>query len=413
MIVEPTRLGIRDLASEALAGIIARPGRSTLTVLGTVLGIAAFVAVLGLTSTATSQISVRFTTLIATEVRVQPTGTVETAGRTTGPMFPDDAEARVERINGVQSAGISWSVGLDQVPGVAPVSTLPPGTGTAADAESFEIMASSPGYFRAIHAEFAAGRAFDTFHNTHAEPVAVLGEAVARRLGITRLDTSPTVFLAGEPFSVIGILNQAERTPEALLSVITPAGTAEQMWGPPSTANTPQMIIDTEVGAAQQVGDHVSLALRPNATDQYDITVPPDPHTLRDQVNTDLNMLFLTLAAVSLIVGMVGIANTTLVAVLERIGEIGLRRAAGARRRDIALQFLSESAGLGLLGGLVGTSLGVITVVAVAVVQEWTPVIEPVVTLPAPLGGAIIGLLAGLYPAWRASRIEPAEALHR
>jgi putative ABC transport system permease protein len=130
-------------------------------------------------------------------------------------------------------------------------------------------------------------------------------------------------------------------------------------------------------------------------------------------VTSSLNAVFLALAGIALFVGAVGIANTTLVAVLERSGEIGLRRALGARPRHIAVQFLAESTALGLFGGLLGACLGVLAALAVSVYQHWTALVDPRIVLAAPAAGAIIGLLAGLYPALRASSIEPADALRR
>jgi putative ABC transport system permease protein len=130
-------------------------------------------------------------------------------------------------------------------------------------------------------------------------------------------------------------------------------------------------------------------------------------------VTASLSSLFLTLAAIALLVGAIGIANITLVAVLERTGEIGLRRALGARPVHIAAQFLGESTALGLGGGLVGASLGVLTTLAVTIYRSWTAILDPRIVLAAPAAGAVIGLLAGLYPALRASAIEPAEALRR
>jgi ABC-type antimicrobial peptide transport system permease subunit len=132
---------------------------------------------------------------------------------------------------------------------------------------------------------------------------------------------------------------------------------------------------------------------------------------VREGVQNDLNSLFLLLGGVSLLVGATGIANVTLVSVLERVGEIGLRRSLGAARRHIAGQFLLESTALGLIGGILGAALGTLIVVGVAASRTWTPVLEAAVPLAAPLLGGVVGLLAGLYPAIRAASLEPVEAL--
>jgi putative ABC transport system permease protein len=174
-----------------------------------------------------------------------------------------------------------------------------------------------------------------------------------------------------------------------------------------------EMIIETRVGAAALIATQAALALRPDAPKRLKVIAPPDPQTLRGNVTSDFNALFLLLAAISLVIGAVGIANTTMVAVLERTNEIGLRRTLGARPVHIATQFLAESTVLGLLGGEIGASLGVAIVVATALAQQWTAVLAPWTVLSAPAIGALVGLLAGLYPSLRASRIEPVEALRR
>jgi putative ABC transport system permease protein len=404
--VEPSRLTPRDLLSEALAGILQRPARSVLTALGTVLGVGTFVAILGLTATTSSQIDSRFNALSATEVTVEDTGGeqpeyVENA-------FPQDSDARVERLNGVRHAGVYWPVqlGSDEVVRTAPVGDV--------DAhEQAQVVAASPGVLAAAGPNVAQGRIFDAYHEKSGQQVAVLGSGMAARLGITTLETAPAVFIGDQPFTVMGIIKDVDRKADLLLSVVIPRTTAERIWGGPKDGERAKMLISTDLGAAGQVASEAALALDPVHPDHFKAVPPPDPKVLRGNVTSDLNQLFLLLAAICLVIGTVGIANTTLVAVLERTSEIGLRRALGARSHHITMQFLAESGALGALGGLIGTSIGTFTVVIIAVVRHWTPVIHPATIAAAPAVGLVTGLLAGLYPAWRASRIQPVEALRR
>jgi putative ABC transport system permease protein len=405
-ILPPSRLAPRDLAGEALAGILQRPGRSLLTTLGTVLGVGTVVAVLGLTATASNQIDTRFNALTATEVTVE-----EAIGRdpwAEPDPFPADADARVGRLNGAVGGGVYWTVPLrNRLVRAAPV-------GAAAAGQQFRVVAASPGLFAAVAPRFAAGRTFDAFHDSRGEPVAVLGPAVAKRLGIATLRTQPAIFIDDVPFSVIGILDSVRRQPDLLLSIVVPRRTAAVALGAePNADERPKMLIATRLGAARQVAREAPLALRPDEPAAFTVIAPPDPRTLRDAVTSDLGTLFLLLAGVCLVIGALGIANTSLVAVMERIPEIGLRRALGATGWHVASQFVAESTALGALGGLFGTTIGVASVVIVAVARQWTPVVEPFTVAAAPLVGVAVGLFAGAYPALRASRVEPVAALRR
>ena len=406
-----SRFGPVALSREVSIGLVQRPGRSLLTVLGTVLGVGTLVAILGLTATAQGQISDRFTVLAATEVvveQVEGAGAELTGG---GPYdaFPGDAQEQIEHLNGVRSAGVWWPVTFK--PGADAVSAYPPGLGSAADSVELSVYAANPGTIRASRPTWLAGLGYDDFHEVRSERVVVLGAAAARLLGVRRLDAQPAVFIGGRAFTVTGIIAGVRRNKEFLSSVLVPASTARKTWGLPKDA-APRMTIETTLGAAGQVAREAPLALRPDQPRYFRAIAPVDPRTLEANVTQDLTSLFLVLAAVSLIIGTFGIANTTLVSVLERVPEIGLRRALGARPRHIAWQFLAESAALGAVGGIVGTTLGIGTVLAVAIAQQWSPIMSSALGA-APVLGAITGLLAGLYPAWQATRVEPTEALRR
>src|SRR5690606_7685592 len=148
------------------------------------------------------------------------------------------------------------------------------------------------------------------------------------------------------------------------------------------------------------VARQAPVAIDPNQPELLQVNAPPKPGELRRDVIGDVNALFLVLGGVALLVGGLGIANVTLLSVLERISEIGLRRALGATRWHIAGQFLLESVMVGLLGGLIGTAAGVLTTVGISAFRDWTPLLDPRLAAVSPLLGALIGLLAGGYPAW-------------
>ncbi|MFL5841219.1 MAG: ABC transporter permease [Thermoleophilaceae bacterium] len=399
--VAGARMGARDLAAESLAGLFARPGRAALTVLGTLIGIAALVATLGLSKTASSQIVGHFDALSATDVVVSPS---VRAGGSGAAVLPWDAESRLQRLNGVVAAGTLADVDVRG----ALVRSVPVNDPLAAGAIQLPVKAASPGMFRAVHAELSTGRVFDAGHSQRADRVLVLGKNAARRLGIQSVDQQPAVFVGDRLYTVIGVLSAVRRHASLLSAGIMPEGTARSEFGLAAPALAQ---IETRIGAVDLIARQAPKALSPSDPSLLKVSAPPDPRLLRGEVKKDLNALFLLLGGVSLLVGAIGIANVTLVSVLERVGEIGLRRALGAARRHIAAQFLLESTAMGLAGGIAGASLGTLVVVAVSAVNTWTPVLDPRVPLGAPLLGALIGLLSGTYPSLRAASLEPVEAL--
>jgi putative ABC transport system permease protein len=388
-----------DLLTEAVAGVMARPVRSALTTLGTVLGIATLVTTLGVAETARNQIVGRFDAATATEVTV---AVPETKGETELVRWGsvDDAS----RLNGVRHAALLTSLDLnDRVVRANEVHDP-----TSVGSQSLPVVGTTTELPGVAGGRLLHGRFFDRGHADRVDRVAVLGEKAAKLLGITRLDRAPAIFVDGKPLTVIGVLGDIKRRTDLSSAVIVPYSTGQKVLGLGSVST---VLIKTDLGAAQLIARQVPSALSPNDSKNLRVSAPPDPETLRNQVQGDINGLFLILGLMSLIVGAVGIANVTLVTVMERVGEIGLRRALGGARRHIGLQFLAESTMIGLLGGVLGASLGILAIVAISIVQGWTPVLDHRLALGAPPAGALVGLVAGLYPALRAARMEPVDAL--
>ncbi|GAA2246288.1 ABC transporter permease [Herbiconiux moechotypicola] len=399
------RFGFRDVLAEALSGAAARPGRLIVGTLGTAVGIGALVLALGLGATASGQVSAHFDAVASTHVEVTPAERAGADGQQHAvSTLPTDSVDRVDGLAGIRSAVLLGAV----EPGPA-VRAVPIDDPSAPAVTDPPVRVASGELMEAIGAHVVHGRAFDRGHELRGDRVAVLGAEAAERLGVRGAESAPSIFLDGIAYTVVGLLDSVEVEQSLLTAVIIPFSTARHDFG--SATSATGLMIAIEPGAGEVVAHQVPIALDSGAPDAFTAAAPAAPAVLQGEVAGDLDLAFLAIGVITLVAGGLGIANVTMLSVAQRRGEIGLRRALGATRRQIAAQFAVETVLVGALGGLIGAGCGVLIVVAIAAAQGWTPVLDPLSTLGATVAGGVIGLVAGAYPALSAARIEPADAL--
>jgi putative ABC transport system permease protein len=393
---------LADSTREAAASVSARPLRSYLSIAGGAIGVAAFAAVTGLTTTTRAQVNGQFNSLKATEVIIS-----DTREAPSSLAFPADTERLVDRLHGVECSGIIFQV---SVPGTPAVTRLPLGL-VRAPSNSVEVTAASPGLFPAVLATFAAGRSYGQIADRSQQDVVVLGQGAARQLGVRDIAGQPAVYIDGIPFTVVGILKAVRRETNLLQAAIIPDQTALKYWGFPSDGS--DAIVAVKSGSAAVVASELPAAILPTDPTRLAVLTSTTPFILQSVINRDISRLLLVAGISALLLAALGIASVTLTSVLERFYEIGVRRALGATRPAIVAQFLAESTILGACGGIAGTCIAVIALVIVSNANGWYAVLNPLTILPDPLIGAAVGCAAGAYPALRAALLDPVEALRR
>ena len=399
------RFGLVDLLAEATKDIGARPTRLLMTVAGTVLGVGALVATVGFAQTSALHIADQFDAVASTQAVVSPVRESGVSGEAV-PLarLSWDAESRIQRIGGVEHAATLSKID----PAGDEIRAVQLSDPSAATLAQPHLYAASPDILGAVGGAIESGRMFDRGHDARADRVAVLSARAAERFGIGSIDSQPSVFVGGTAYAVIGVYGDVEYEGDLQDAMIIPAGTGRAEFG----LTAPDRVqVRLAVDGGPILYEQAPLVLAPDAPATIEVAAPTGPSELRTSIQSDVNLVFVILAVVVLLAGGLGIANVTMLSVMERVGEIGLRRAVGSTPRQIAAQFVAESVVIGLLGGLIGSALGVASIVVVAMVQGWTPVAQPGVAVGGVVVGALVGLVAGGLPARRAARIEPVDAL--
>jgi putative ABC transport system permease protein len=390
-----SHLRTADLPALAAIGLRTRPIRTALSALGIAIGVAATVAVLGLARSSQAELLAQIDRL-GTNVLVVSSGSTLDGAET---ELPADAVARIGRVDGVDRV-----TPTAELPGVHVYRNdhvLPQQTGGMA------VRAADASLLSTLDGSVRSGRFLDSAVGSY--PSTVLGGTAATILGITDLDRPTLVWLGGRWFTVIGILDPLPLATEIDRSALVGFGVAADLFG--YDRRPSRIYLRTAVDRVVPVHDLLAATVNPPHPEHVAVSRPSDVLTARAAAVSTLGALFLGLGAVALLVGAIGIANTMVISVLERRTEIGLRRALGARRSHVAAQFLGESLLLAAIGALGGLLVGTALTAALAATRGW------VIQIPAEapligLGSAVVtGALAGLYPALRAARLSPTDAL--
>jgi putative ABC transport system permease protein len=400
-----SRLLAKDLASETTTSIVRAPMRSLMTSLGTAMGVGVLITILSISQTANNKISQEFNAFNSNQIVVQDTGSGD---------IPFSSEARVDRLPGVLEAGISWEAFSSANVSLSLSPSAPPSF-----SNNVPVFAATANGLLAIDPILQSGRLFDAGEIARGDRVAIMGSIAAREYGVGTLSSQRIIFVNGTPFRLIGIVGGLSSQPAADSGIIIPssdvsaADTGQPLHAGVGSEYAPTMFIETSGGEAPSLSAQIAYAIDPENVTKLSVLAPPAPVTLRRNVTGTTGELLTILGLVILLIGGVVIANTTSLAVLNRTGEIGLRRALGAKKLHVGLHIVTEAAVLGLIGGILGTSLGEIAVVGLSLANNWVPVSSLWLVLSAAPAGLVIGAVAGAYPALRAMRIEPISALQR
>jgi putative ABC transport system permease protein len=393
--VARTRLQLSDLAALSTIGIRTRRVRAGLSALGIAIGVAAIVAVLGLSASSQAgllaEINRLGTNLLTVSNGQSLTGATAELSTTAPAMI-----SRISGVQQVQSTGTVSGANAYRTPYIPSVET-----------RGLTAQAASLGLLPVLATTIAEGHWLNAA--TAQEPVAVLGATAAQLLGVDRIFRGERIWVGGQWFYLAGTLKPTVLAPAIDTSVLVGYPAAKKYLGFDGHPSTIYLRAQTSrVNAADNL---LAPTANPENPNEVNVSQPSDALVAQADAKSALNGLFLGLGAVALLVGAVGVANIMIMSVLERRSEIGLRRALGATKSHIRTQFLSEAILLALLGGVAGVVLGALATTIYAHTKHWATVIPTQAWSGGIAASLIIGAVAGLAPALRAARLSPTQAL--
>ena len=389
------RLPLPELFGTAFQGLRSRRLRAALSALGIAIGIGAMVAVVSVSASAQANLLAEIDSLGTNLLTVTPGQNL--LGN--NEVLPDTSVPSVDHMQNVHSAVAVYQVSTANVYRTPFVPSAQTG-GIGVDAAGDNLP-------QVLGTSMASGHFLDRVSDRY--PEAVLGAEAASVLQIKHAHGDLMVFLGSSWFTVVGILKPAvlDSTLDSTVFISLPVAERDFQVQP----NPSEIYLRANVNDVNRVANLLPATADPQNSGGVNVSRPSDALEARAAAKGQFTTLLLGLGAVALLVGTIGIANIMVISVLERRGEIGLRRALGATRRHIASQFLTESALLAAIGGIAGLALGAGATEVYAATRNQPFVVPLYVLIAAPVAGFVIGALAGLYPAGKAARLSPTEAL--
>ena len=394
--MRPSRLRSGDALRVAGAGLKARPLRAVLSALGIAIGIAAMVAVIGISASSRAEIDQQLRELGTNLLTVEPGEELLSGEPAKLPEASVNMVTRIGPVTSVSAVGEVDDAFVYRNDRIDPLVT-----------NGITTLAARPDLLEAVGGQVASGRWLDDALASY--PTVVLGATTAERLGISQADGSVAVWLGEEWFTVAGILAPVPLAPEMDAAGLVGWPIAEKVLGfDGAPTRLYERSPESQVEAVRAV---LPATVNPENPEEVTVSRPSDALAAQAAADETLVTLLLALGGVALLVGGIGVANTMVIAVLERRSEIGLRRALGATRAHIRIQFLSESVLLAGLGGIVGALLGAVVTAGFAASRGW-PFALPFWVIGLAAGATVVvGAIAGAYPAARAARMSPTAAL--
>jgi putative ABC transport system permease protein len=399
--------------SSAWVGIATHKLRSFLTMLGIVIGVAAVITLMSIGRGASAEILSRIESMGSDLITISPGaftfGGVRSASGSAATLTMEDATAISERVSHINAVAPTYSTSLQIVVGSENMNT--------------QVTGVTPQYLEVRNFEIEHGTFFSDYDYQRGTKVAVLGANVKETLFGENDPIGQQMRMGSIIVRVVGVLEGEEGMwggPDD--AILIPLTALQQAVAQPRTAQGDSVVssialtVSDEKQADQVVEEITSLLrtrhrLSSTAEDDFTISSMEEISEALSEATGTMTLLLGAIAAISLLVGGIGVMNIMLVSVLERTREIGIRKALGARERDIWGQFLMEAAFLTFAGGIIGVIVGWVVSSIVSSTGLVTTLVTADIVILAVSVSVGIGLFFGFYPAWNASRLNPIEAL--